>query len=85
MIITNEAYVDVMPIVEFLTKNFPSSLKNITGEARSTQEIGDKTYVKNWIPTDVERVDLAKGKRIDVRELKRLREVAGIDIERAEI
>ena len=72
MIITNQSYVDEMPIYEFETATMSKSLKGITGEATNTIEIGDKTYVKNWIPTDDERVDLAKGKRITVTTLKKL-------------
>ena len=73
MIITNQAYVDELPIYEFETATMPKALKGITGEATNTIEIGDKTYVKNWIPTDAERVEMAKGKRITVRELRALR------------
>jgi len=79
MIITNKAYVDELPIYEFETAKLPAALRGITGEATNTIEIGDKTYVKNWIPTDAQRIDLAKGKRIDVRELKKRRKAAGID------
>ena len=72
MIITKQAYVDEMPIYEFETAALPAALKGIGGEAKNTLAIGRKTYVKNWTPTGAERLALAKGKRITVRQLRAL-------------
>ena len=77
MIITNQIYVDEMPIFEFETKDLPASLKNITGEARNTIVIGDKTYVKNWLPTEAEEIEMKKGKQIKVKDLEKILPVDG--------
>ena len=80
-VITNQIYVDEMPIYEFATKDLPMSLKGLAGEAKTTIEIGDKTYVKNWLPTPAQRTDLAKGKKITVRELKTILPPAPAELE----
>ena len=61
-----------MPIYEFDTIDLPVSLQGISGEAKNTIVIGDKTYVKNWLPTDAEKIEMKKGKQITIKDLKKL-------------